>query len=103
MTVGKAYKILGKLIAEGHARKPLCVDKPTFTSALELDGNVILDVDRVDVKSHCMIDDDGGTKFRTDGTECSRTSVVLSGNSERCEICSDVNCGPWNHPERKTK
>lgn len=80
-TVARLHKHLGELIAEGHGRKPVCVDKSTFGHPLEEDGAVILDVAHVGpVRWIGMADDDGGTKVNKDGTEAGRYVIIISGN-----------------------
>lgn len=79
MTVSKLHKLLGELIQQGHKRKPVCVDKPTFTDNCEEDGVVILDVSGVEVRPIPMMDEDGGTKIRQNGEECYRQTAVIYG------------------------
>jgi hypothetical protein len=86
MTVAALHKRLGELIAAGHGRKPLCVNKPTFYDACESDGAVILEVHGVEGPRWIpTADDDGGTKWNKDGTESGKKIVVLYGcrNDER--------------------
>lgn len=92
MTVKKLHELLGKLIEQGHARKPVRVDKPTFYSPLEDDGAVVLDVHRVDLQSVPNINDDGGVKQCSDGRESLMSTVVLGGTLARCPRCSAVDC-----------
>ena len=82
MTVGSAYKILGEQIKQGHSRKKLCVNKPSFIHPLEQDGCVILPVEKVEVVSIEIVDGDGCTKFRKSGEACSSTVCVLYGAGE---------------------
>ena len=42
MTIGRLHKLLGKMVEQGHARKPVCADKGTFFHPLESDGITIL-------------------------------------------------------------
>ena len=79
-TVAKLHKLLGALIEQGHGRKPVCVDKSTFSHPLESDGALILDVDSVEgPRWICMADDDGGTKWNSDGSESGRQVVIIKG------------------------
>lgn len=80
-TVLKLHKALGKLIAEGHGRKPVLVDKPTFTDNCEDDGCVILELCGLGVKWVGISDGDGGTKWNKDGSEAGHTVLVLAGCS----------------------
>jgi len=82
MTITGLQKILAKLIQEGHGKKKIVVDKSSFQHPCEEDGVVILDIDKVTVRSYPICDDDGGSKFRKDGTECYHTNVVITGGSE---------------------
>lgn len=81
-TVAALHKALGQLVAAGHGRKPVCIDKETFTDRLEIDGATILDVASVDgPKWIYKMDDDGGVKINADGSESGRFTVVLKGVS----------------------
>lgn len=92
LTVGRLHAILGGMVSAGHARKRVHVDKDTYTHNLECDGAVVLGVYRCEIQVLGNIDDDGGMKFRKDGTESISTLVVLSGSGERCPTCYTVNC-----------
>jgi len=81
MTVAKLHKILGEQIAAGHACKPVCINKDTFTHNCESDGVVILDIGTVKVQWVPWSDDDGGQAFNKDGTEKGKSILVLGGNS----------------------
>ena len=80
MTIGKLHKLLTDMIAKGHARKRVYVNKATFYHALEEDGAVILDVEEARITSFPMMDDDGGVKELADGTESCHTALVLAGD-----------------------
>ena len=83
MTVSKLHKQLSELIAAGHGRKPVCINKRTFNHKLERDGAVILPIESVSGPEFIgTADDDGWTKFNRDGTEAGRYTVVLSGGEE---------------------
>ena len=83
MTVSKLHKQLSELIAAGHGRKPVCINKRTFNHRMEQDGAVIMPVESVSGPTFIgTADDDGGTKFNRDGTEAGRYSVVLAGGEE---------------------
>ena len=82
MTVNQLHKLLGALIAAGHGRKPVQVNKASFRHPLEEDGAVILDIERIDgPKWIGMTDDDGGTKWNKDGSESGRLVVVIDGGA----------------------
>jgi len=81
VTVGQLHKELGKLIEQGYKRTRICVNKPSFTHALEDEGATILNVHECRVRLLEMMDDDGGWKFRKDGKQCYLTCVVLAGIS----------------------
>lgn len=83
MTVTALHKRLGELIAAGHGRKPVCVNKVSFHHRQEEDGAVILDIETVSGPTFvCMTDDDGGTKMNRDGSEAGRFTVILEGGAE---------------------
>ena len=83
MTVSRLHKQLSELIAAGHGRKPVCINKRTFNHRMEEDGAVILPVEGVSGPVFITtVDDDGGTKFNRDGTEAGRYTVVLAGGEE---------------------
>jgi hypothetical protein len=82
MTVAALYKRLGALIEAGHGRKPVAVNKTSFTHNCEDDGTVILDLQGVEGPIWIgTSDDDGGTKWNKDGTESGKQLVVLYGNN----------------------
>lgn len=79
-TVASLHKQLGALIAAGHGRKPVLVNKATFTHPLEADGCVMLPIAQVQgPKWIGLSDDDGGTKWNKDGSEAGKTVVLLAG------------------------
>ena len=83
MTVSRLHKQLSELIAAGHGRKPVCINKRTFNHQLERDGVVIMPVESVFGPVFITIaDDDGWQKFNRDGTEAGRYTVVLAGGEE---------------------
>lgn len=79
MTVGQLKKILDVFINQGHARKEVVVAKETFSHPLEDDGALRLPIDKVSLASYGVVDADGFVKFRKNGQEYIRTSVVLYG------------------------
>lgn len=82
MTVAALHKRLSALIAAGHGRKPVLVNKPSFTHPCEMDGTVMLSISAVDGPLWIPIcDDDGGTKWNADGTESGVRVIVLSGGT----------------------
>ena len=80
-TVAALHKRLGKLIEQGHARLPVCVNKNSFRDNREADGCVILELAGLGVDLIRMCDDDGGTKCDSRGREVSRWTLVLAGSS----------------------
>lgn len=83
MTVRKLHQLLGQLVVAGHGRKPVCVDKSSFSHPLEGDGVAILDV--AGARGPVFVnlaDDDGGTKQNKNGTESGRQTVILFGEAE---------------------
>lgn len=83
MTVAALHKKLAELIAAGHGRKPVCVNKRTFYDACEQDGAVILAVHGVEGPRWVYTtDDDGGVKINKDGTEAGKRLVILFGNRQ---------------------
>ena len=81
MTIDKLHKLLTKLIAQGHGRKNVFVDKWSYRDNRESDGCVILPVSEARLQSYEMLDDEGGCWVNKDGTVRTRTSLVLVGES----------------------
>lgn len=81
MTLNQLHKLLTKLIAQGHGRRSVQVDKGSYRHNLEADGCVILPVDRAAMHTYRILNDDGGTHINADGTERQRTSLVLIGDA----------------------
>ena len=82
MNVQQLHKALGALIEQGHGRKPVCVNKASFSHPLESDGAVILKVWSISEPRWInMTDDDGGTKFNKDGTESGSYTIVIEGDN----------------------
>lgn len=81
MTINQLHKLLGKLIEKGHGRRQVHVDKGSYHHNLEADGCVILPVWRAQVHTYRMLNEDGGWAYKADGTEITRTSLVLIGDS----------------------
>lgn len=80
MTINKLNKYLTALVAEGHGRKQVMIDKSSFRHPLETDGCMILPVHEATVHRFNLADDDGGTKVTTRGVECTQSALVLYGN-----------------------
>ena len=80
-TIASLHKALGKLIDEGHGRKPVCVNKESFQHNCEDDGAVVLELSGMGIQWVPWIDDDGGTKWNKDGSESGRTILVLAGDA----------------------
>ncbi len=81
-TVARLHKELGKLIEQGHGRKPVQINKQSFQHILEDDGVVIMDITSIDGPLWITeADDDGDTKWNRDGTEAGRRAVILKGGA----------------------
>lgn len=81
-TVARLHKELGKLIEQGHGRKPVQINKQSFQHVLEDDGVVIMDIKAIEGPRWITeADDDGGTKWNRDGSEAGRRVVVLNGGA----------------------
>jgi hypothetical protein len=78
MTINQLHKQLTKLIAKGHGRKTVCVDKSKVTHTLESDGCCIIPVTSAEIATHEMMDDDGGRKELANGQTAQRTALVLT-------------------------
>lgn len=89
ITVANLHKRLGKLVESGHGRKPVVVDKTSFTHSCEADGVTILPLSGLGVLWIPTADDDGGTKFNRDGSEAGRRCVVLVGDL-RANVNGDI-------------
>ena len=83
ITVSALYKKLEKLVKEGHGRKPVCIDKSSFSHPCEEDGAVVIGVEEV-TRPHWIptLDDDGGQKINKDGSESGRAVMVLKGGAK---------------------
>jgi hypothetical protein len=81
-TVARLHKELGKLIEQGHGRKPAQINKQSFQHILEDDGVVIMNIEAIEGPRWITeADDDGGTKWNRDGSEAGRRVVVLKGGA----------------------
>lgn len=81
-TVARLHRELGKLIEQGHGRKPVQINKQSFQHVLEDDGVVIMDIKAIEGPRWITeADDDGGTKWNRDGSEAGRRVVVLKGGA----------------------
>lgn len=85
ITIGKLHKILGEMIKNGHARKPVTIDKDTFAHNLESDGVSILPVESAKIEWIPNADGDGCVITNKDGSESGRYNLVLTGGDERIE------------------
>lgn len=82
ITVARLHRLLGEMVERGHGRKPVCIDKMSFSHPLEIDGCTILGVESVEGPRFIPnFDDDGGFKENADGTESGRMTVVLKGGA----------------------
>jgi hypothetical protein len=100
ITVARLHKLLGELIDAGHGRKPVLVDKQSFTNPCENDGAILLPVSVVNgPKWIPMLDDDGGTKWNRDGTESGKIVVVLGGEAAEPDgVALPQNTEPKDQP-----
>ena len=57
-TVASLHKELGRLISQGHARKPVTVNKESFKHNCESDGVTILELCGLGIKWIRVADDD---------------------------------------------
>jgi hypothetical protein len=81
MTVAALHKRLGALIEAGHGRKPVLVDRQTFSDPRDNDGLILLPP--WDVQGPRWIpnaDDDGGAKWNKDGSESGQRCVLIVGD-----------------------
>lgn len=78
-TIGRLCKRLEQLVKEGHARKPVVIDKPSFTHNCESDGVTMLPIAGIGIVHVLQCDGDGGTKIKKDGSESHRQCLVLVG------------------------
>lgn len=81
MTLNELHKRLGKLIEQGHGRRHVAVNKPTFQHNLEADGAVILPVCQVHAEWIPDIDGDGWAVTNKDGSERGRVTIILGGGT----------------------
>jgi len=80
MKVKTLHKFLSELIKEGHAHKPVCINKDTFKHTLEGDGVVILPISDLAVEDIRQVDGDGFNIENKDGTEQSKRIVIIMGD-----------------------
>jgi hypothetical protein len=78
MTIIKLKNALEKLIAEGHGRKMVCVDKSKVTHPLESDGVCIIPATDAEIQTHEIHDEDGGLKVLSNGCTATRTALVIT-------------------------
>ena len=82
MTIGKLHKLLSVMVENGQSRTGVIIDKTTFTHPLEEDGATLLSVNSGKIECISIIDDDGFTKTKKDGTECVKIVLVLKGANQ---------------------
>ena len=97
MTVHQLHKQLGKLIAQGHGRKQVVVDRASFYH--KLDNVIYLYVDYAELSSYQLLDDEGHILRNASYEERSITALVLLGDSYPP---NDI-CGPTNLPKREAE
>ena len=78
MTIAKLHKQLAALVAAGHGRKTVCVNKSKVTHPLESDGACIIPVTNAEIQTHEMTDGDGGWKVLANGCNATRTALVIT-------------------------
>lgn len=79
MTVGRLHKQLTKLIEQGHKRRKVVIDKPTFSHPLESDGCCMLDVKDMSLVCYHILNEHGGFGHGKNDVEKYQTSLVLVG------------------------
>lgn len=82
LTVGKLHKILTEMVADGQARRQVCVSKTTFYHPLESDGVTVLPVEGVKLDTIELTDADGFADTRKDGRIKIRKVCLLYGGHE---------------------
>jgi cobyric acid synthase len=82
MTINRLHKILSGLIARGHGRRDVCVDKATFNDRLEGENVVILPVAKAKIQSIEIVDGDGIAIALADGSTTEERTLVLEGGKE---------------------
>ncbi len=86
MTVARLHKLLGKLIASGHGRWKMSIDKASFRSPLLADGVSILDVHEVECELVPVADGDGFTETLANGQEKFSKCAILYGDGRHDEF-----------------
>jgi hypothetical protein len=95
MTVARLHKLLGALIDSGHGRKPVLVDRSTFSDPRDNDGLIMLPPWTVQGPRWIpWADDDGGTKWNRDGSEAGKQCVVIVGDCAEPEDAHGVPVAP---------
>lgn len=79
MTINRLHRLLGAMVAAGHGRRSVCVDKPSFRHNCESDGCVILEVESAAIHTYNRIGDDGDLAVKANGEERMITGLVLEG------------------------
>ena len=80
MTINALQKLTQKLIAQGHGRSRVSIDKATYANPLEDEGCTIMDVHSADVEAIYLSDGDGFTETDFKGREKVRLCLVMRGN-----------------------
>lgn len=80
MTVNQLSKLIDKLKSDGHGRRPVCIDKDSFSHNCESDGVTILEVMSVGIERIRIADGDGGSATNKDGSERSQSTCILAGS-----------------------
>ncbi len=83
MNVNQLHRALGKLIADGHGRKPVAINIRTFYTYDPDDMNILPVKEVTGPQFICKADDDGGTYYNKDGSEAGTFTVVLRGGDDQ--------------------
>lgn len=83
MTINQLHELTGNLIQKGlgYKRMGVCIDKESYRSNLENDGVRIFVVDFAEIRNYPIVDPDGGIAVNKDGTEKTKTSLILFGEN----------------------
>lgn len=79
MTINALQKLTQKLIAQGHGRTRVSIDKSTFSNPLEDERCTIMEVKTADVQVVPIVDGDGWTETDSRGRERVKMFLVMAG------------------------
>lgn len=83
MTINALHKITADLIAKGHGRRLVYVDKSRITHPLESGGVCIIPITEAALHTREMANDHGGRKVPPNSHTAIRTALVLANEPER--------------------